>query len=98
MGGGGLPGVDRQLNVLNTHKRHYPFGFEICRQLHERMDSQMVEQRMDHLSWRFSGKSRHYAIKAQHHVLSVGNVVYKWVPRDEVYDADEKCNEVLNNL
>ena len=38
------------------------------------------------------------AIKAQYRVSSVSNVIYKWVPRNEVSDADEKCNEVLNNM
>ena len=38
------------------------------------------------------------AIDAENRVLDVGNVVYKWVPRDEVYEADERCNEVLNDM
>jgi ribonuclease HI len=38
------------------------------------------------------------AIEAENRVLDVGNVVYKWVPRNEVHEADEKCNEVLNNM
>ena len=37
------------------------------------------------------------AINAENRVLDVGNVVYKWVPRDEVHNADERCNEELND-
>ena len=38
------------------------------------------------------------AIQAENRVLDVGKVVYKWVPRDEVHDADEKCREFLDDL
>ena len=38
------------------------------------------------------------AIQAQNRVLDVGNVVYEWVPRNEVSDADEKCNEELDTM
>ena len=38
------------------------------------------------------------AIEAENRVLDVGNVVYKWVPRAQVHDADEKCNDVLDDM
>ena len=38
------------------------------------------------------------AIDAENRVLEVGNVIYKWVPRDEVHGADEKCNEELDDM
>ena len=38
------------------------------------------------------------AIEAENRVLSVGNVVYEWVPRAEVHGADEICKEELDNM
>ena len=38
------------------------------------------------------------AITAQNRVLSIGKVVYKQVSRDDVYNADKKCKEVLKNM
>ena len=38
------------------------------------------------------------AIDAENRVLDVGNVEYKWVPRSEVHEADEKCNDVLDDM
>ena len=37
-------------------------------------------------------------IDAENRVLDVGSVVYKWVRRDEVHDADEKCNDELDDM
>jgi ribonuclease HI len=37
-------------------------------------------------------------IEAENRVLEVGSVVYKWVPRDQVHEADQKCNEVLDDM
>ena len=38
------------------------------------------------------------AIDAENRVLAVGNVAYKWVPRSEVHEADQLCNEELDNM
>ena len=38
------------------------------------------------------------AIDAENRLLEVGNVVYKWVPRHEVHEADERCNEELDDM
>ena len=38
------------------------------------------------------------AVEAQSRVLNVGDVEYEWVPRNKVYDADEKCNDVLDSM
>ena len=38
------------------------------------------------------------AIRAENRVLDVGEVVYKWVPRSEVHNADEWCNDELDDM
>ena len=38
------------------------------------------------------------AINAENRVLDVGSVAYKWVPRAEVHEADERCNKVLDDM
>ena len=37
-------------------------------------------------------------INAENRVLEVGTVEYKWVSRDQVHDADKRCNELLDQM
>ena len=38
------------------------------------------------------------AIDAEERVLDVGSVIYKWVPRHQVHEADILCKEKLNDI
>ena len=38
------------------------------------------------------------AIRAENRVSDVGGVVYKWVPRGKVHEADDLCNDVLDDM